>query len=605
MEVTRRQAATVVRTAVSHVVNQARELTYKTHKKVIKGVRWLSTLDGKTSDICISLDGQVFGIYEGPRPPAHHQCRSMTVPVIKSWKELGINLKQAKPGTRASMNGQVPAKMKYGEWLKTQPKSFQNEVLGRRKAELFRRGNVPVSRFIDNKLRPLTLRQLEAIEAHKLKTGRLPRRPPVRKKVVTTKKVIPRKKVVTKKRVVPRKKVVTKKKAVTKKVARSTAQRATMEATAPVAEQGVATHEMPGSQLAKHMDEVLGPKVKEIERLQKQYEKARAASEANHALIKDRQMEITRRLQREWEAKTQMRLQRTGSRGPGQPGMDEIRDAWRADPVIQNAQGRLRPLFDAMDDASNAVRAAEDQVTKEMHKMLELPKSRRANWKPEHTKFTSQQRNRKIALDEGQEWCERMYDRDVLFADLKDAGSHWRRDMDNNVFRFRYNKLRSDRSYHLEGDIHISPHAQARTVVHELGHKVEFHNNNSLGSSINFLKKRIREAQARGESVRKLRDIYGDTRYKHHEIAWEDRFEKAYTGKVYTHFDAAGANFRSSEIMSMGTEEMFANPWGFLKADREFFEFVVDGMRGRGNWYGSQFTDDYLSSTVHTSGFTP
>ena len=177
MQTTRRQASTIVRTATNHVANQAAEATYA-KSKTVKGVRWLSTLDGRTTDICIANDGQVFGIYEGPRPPAHHQCRSRIVPVLKSWKELGINLKEAKPGTRASMNGQVPAKLTYNNWLKTQPKGIQDEVLGRRRAEIFRRGNVPVQRFVNRSGKSLTLPELEKLETSILKTGKLPKRSP-------------------------------------------------------------------------------------------------------------------------------------------------------------------------------------------------------------------------------------------------------------------------------------------------------------------------------------------------------------------------------------------------------------------------------------------
>jgi hypothetical protein len=88
----------------------------------------------------------------------------VTTPVLRSWKELGIDLKEAPPGTRSSLGGQVPARVTYGEWLKGQPHHFQAQVLGRGRAELFRRGVVPASKFTDARLRPLTLRQLEALE---------------------------------------------------------------------------------------------------------------------------------------------------------------------------------------------------------------------------------------------------------------------------------------------------------------------------------------------------------------------------------------------------------------------------------------------------------
>ncbi len=57
------------------------------------------------------------------------------------------------------MNGEVPASLKYQDWLKTQTPAFQNEVLGKGKAELFRRG-VPVERFVDKHLKVKSIGQI-------------------------------------------------------------------------------------------------------------------------------------------------------------------------------------------------------------------------------------------------------------------------------------------------------------------------------------------------------------------------------------------------------------------------------------------------------------
>lgn len=164
LHTTRRHATTVVRTAISHIAAQAREMVWGENSEVIKGVRYVAVLDGRTTDICRTLDGQVFGIYEGPRPPMHHQCRSTTVAVTRSWKELGIKLKEAPIGVRASMNGQVPANLTYAQWIRKQPIEFQNQVMGKGKATLYRRGVVPMEKFIDSKYRPLTLDELVKLE---------------------------------------------------------------------------------------------------------------------------------------------------------------------------------------------------------------------------------------------------------------------------------------------------------------------------------------------------------------------------------------------------------------------------------------------------------
>lgn len=160
MQGTRRNTEAIVRTAVNHVTSQAREATYARNSDVVREVRYVATLDSRTTQICIELDGQVFPINEGPRPPQHINCRSTTVPVLKSFKELGIDLKEAPPGTRASMDGQVPAVTTYKDWLKGQPKRVQEDVLGKTKADLFRRGKIRSEKFVDRRGKTLTLKQL-------------------------------------------------------------------------------------------------------------------------------------------------------------------------------------------------------------------------------------------------------------------------------------------------------------------------------------------------------------------------------------------------------------------------------------------------------------
>lgn len=157
----KRGAEAAVRTALAHTANVAKGEVYRKNRSKIKGVEWVSTLDGRTSAICRGFDGKVFPVDEGPRPPAHVACRSTTIPVIKTARELGLNLKGA---TRSSMNGQVSAELNYDQWLRRQPLEFQDDVLGPTKAKLFRAG-LTMDRFIDREGAELTLRQIEEREA--------------------------------------------------------------------------------------------------------------------------------------------------------------------------------------------------------------------------------------------------------------------------------------------------------------------------------------------------------------------------------------------------------------------------------------------------------
>lgn len=188
LNVTKRHATAITRTAVNHVTTRAREATFAENSDVIKAVRYIATLDARTTDICASLDGREFPIGEGPRPPQHFLCRSDIVAVTKSWKELGIKgLGEVKAGTRASnsippsehkritrlpkaekaklkaqMSGQVPATQTYNSWLRNQPVALQNEALGVRRAQLFRNGTITnVRDLVDQSGRSLTLDELE------------------------------------------------------------------------------------------------------------------------------------------------------------------------------------------------------------------------------------------------------------------------------------------------------------------------------------------------------------------------------------------------------------------------------------------------------------
>lgn len=163
--ISRRGAESLVRTATNHAATAARELTYEANDDLIKGVRWTSTLDSRTTPICRSRDGEIYPPGEGPRPPAHWGCRSTTVPVLKSWRDLGIDVDEADPGTRASVNGQVPATETYSTWLTRQSAETQDEVLGSTRGKLLRSGGLKVEKFTDLVGRQYTLAELKSREA--------------------------------------------------------------------------------------------------------------------------------------------------------------------------------------------------------------------------------------------------------------------------------------------------------------------------------------------------------------------------------------------------------------------------------------------------------
>lgn len=163
LQVNKRTAEATVRTAISHTANAARDRLYQGNAKHIKGVQWVAVLDGRTSAVCRARDGAVYPVDSGPRPPAHPNCRSATVPVLKSLREMGIDRDQPK-STRASMNGQVADDITYDAWLRKQPREFQDDVLGKAKGDLFRAG-LTMDRYVTKAGDEYTLDQLKQREA--------------------------------------------------------------------------------------------------------------------------------------------------------------------------------------------------------------------------------------------------------------------------------------------------------------------------------------------------------------------------------------------------------------------------------------------------------
>lgn len=163
LNIARHQMEAVVRTAVTHVSSAARDETYEANSDIVSKVKWVATLDTRTSNICKGLDGKTFPITSGPRPPAHFNCRSTITPVLKSWKELGIPASKLSASTRASMDGQVSQDVTYGKWLRGQSAAVQNEALGPTRAAMFRRGEITVEDLADTNLRPLTIDELREL----------------------------------------------------------------------------------------------------------------------------------------------------------------------------------------------------------------------------------------------------------------------------------------------------------------------------------------------------------------------------------------------------------------------------------------------------------
>jgi SPP1 gp7 family putative phage head morphogenesis protein len=151
--------ATVIRTAMQHVNSTSRMAVWEDNPDVVKGYQWVSTLDRRTSAICRGLDGKKFEMGKGPLPPIHPNCRSTTVAVLDPAFDVFD-----RGATRSSEGGSVPQNWTYYEWLKNQPKDYQDSVLGPVRGTLMREGGLNAEQFarlqLSSVFEPLTLDEM-------------------------------------------------------------------------------------------------------------------------------------------------------------------------------------------------------------------------------------------------------------------------------------------------------------------------------------------------------------------------------------------------------------------------------------------------------------
>lgn len=141
---TRNQAEALVRTGVSHFSNESRDRVYASNKDIIQSRVLFATLDNRTTDICLGRHLQEWDIDDNsyPRLPFHFNERSVYVVRLKGDPPLTETVESA------------------DEFLRSQPKSFIEDTLGKKKADLFINEKFSVKRFTDMTGRSLTLEEL-------------------------------------------------------------------------------------------------------------------------------------------------------------------------------------------------------------------------------------------------------------------------------------------------------------------------------------------------------------------------------------------------------------------------------------------------------------
>lgn len=151
VDISRRGAQTLVRTANTHITNAVQQASAEANADIVAEVEWRSVLDSRTTPTCQALSGNRFPINSGPRPPRHAGCRSIVIEVLKDFPP--------------------PKRETYAEWLKRQSAEVQDEILGPERGKLLRSNRYTVGDFVDVRGQPLTLAEIRAARQSKVDAG--------------------------------------------------------------------------------------------------------------------------------------------------------------------------------------------------------------------------------------------------------------------------------------------------------------------------------------------------------------------------------------------------------------------------------------------------
>jgi SPP1 gp7 family putative phage head morphogenesis protein len=175
MQATTRDAESLIRTSMMTVMNEAKLATYAANDDILDGIEWISTLDGRTTQICAGLDGLVWDFnyqpvghsHAWPGPTAHWACRSTQGPKIKPYGDMPED-KQKIFSESTRVQGKdfggkrVAGDMNYDQWLKGQSIEVQKDILGESKWALWKDNKLTMRDLIDTSNRPLTVTELQA-----------------------------------------------------------------------------------------------------------------------------------------------------------------------------------------------------------------------------------------------------------------------------------------------------------------------------------------------------------------------------------------------------------------------------------------------------------
>lgn len=162
---TTRTAQAIVRTSINHASQVARSATWAANDDLVVGWRFLAVFDERTSNECRSIAAldRTYPLGKGPLPPRHPNCRSTTIPELDN--RYAIDESSFTRSAKGATGGQqVKASMNDYAWLKTQPKEFIVDSIGKTRADLLLSGKLTNKEFakftLNARLEPLTIEEM-------------------------------------------------------------------------------------------------------------------------------------------------------------------------------------------------------------------------------------------------------------------------------------------------------------------------------------------------------------------------------------------------------------------------------------------------------------
>ena len=128
-----------------------------------------------------------------------------------------------------------------------------------------------------------------------------------------------------------------------------------------------------------------------------------------------------------------------------------------------------------------------------------------------------------------------------------------------------------NRGGYYDGNIYLKTNSASSLWLHETAHWIEENSPQVKKRCIEFW-----EYRTQGEEAELLNKSNGEKGYKDNEYTKKDAFFNPYCGKLYME----NGKIISTEILSMGLQELMEHPFQFFRNDPEYFGFVIGILRG-------------------------